>query len=114
MARARKQEAPPGSFAAAVKAWRKYLKLTQAQLEDRLGKTGGTVSGLEGGGTRYTQEHVDLLAEAFHCTPVQVFLGPPDPANPQTEIIANLQSLNAEQLAAVAAVVRSYLKAKAA
>lgn len=107
MPRHRKTEPPPDSPAAAIKAWRRYRGLTQAALEDRIGKKGGTISGLEGTGTRYTQEHLQLLAKAFQCTPAQVLIGPPEPGNPDAQIVDALRRLTDEQKLMVLSVIES-------
>lgn len=97
--------------AIAIKAWRDHYGWTQAQLEEAIGRSGGTVSGLESGGTRYTEAHIEALSKAFRCTPYAVLVGPPSPTDPESEIIAILPRLNAEQKRMVAGMVKSLLPA---
>ncbi|WP_165778479.1 helix-turn-helix domain-containing protein [Mesorhizobium wenxiniae] len=52
-----------------VKQWRKFKKLTQEQLAERIGVTPGAISQLELGRVNYTQPMLEALAEEFGCKP---------------------------------------------
>lgn len=110
MPRNRKTSVAADSAAAAIKAWRRHLNLTQAQLEQKINKGAGTVSGLENGGTQYTQDHLEQLAKAFKCTPAQVLLGPPDPKNAESLIISAVARLDEGQRQVTLALVESLLQ----
>lgn len=52
-----------------VKQWRKFKRLTQEQLAERIGVTPGAISQLELGRINYTQPMLEKLAEEFGCKP---------------------------------------------
>jgi len=101
---------PPGK---SIRAWRKYRNLTQKQVEDRIGKSYGTLSKLESGGIEYTQEHLELLAEAFGCEggAAHVLLGPPEADRPESEFERYKRTLNKAQLGQAVEVMRAMFKA---
>jgi len=52
-----------------VKQWRKFKRLTQEQLAERIGVTPGAISQLELGRVSYTQHMLEALADEFGCKP---------------------------------------------
>lgn len=114
MARKQRPTELPDS-ARVLAAWRVYAqeiwgqKVTQADLEKRIGRTQGTVSGLESGGTDYTRFHIEAYAKAFGVPPHVILSGPPGPDRPESEAIYHLHKLNADQKRMVAAMIKSLL-----
>lgn len=53
-------------------AWRKHRKISQEKLGAAIGKTQGFISQLETGSTDYTGSHLEGLAAALDCTPVDL------------------------------------------
>jgi len=63
-----------------IKAWREYRGLTQDKLGDRIGMSVPNLSKLERGIIPYTQDHLDVLASALRCQPVDLLIrNPTDP-----------------------------------
>ncbi|UJW87921.1 helix-turn-helix domain-containing protein [Devosia sp. SL43] len=52
-----------------IRQWRKYRRLTQEQLADRIDATSGAISQLENGIINYTQPTLEALAYALNCEP---------------------------------------------
>lgn len=52
-----------------IKQWRKFKRLTQEKLAERIGVTPGAISQLELGRVNYTQPMLERLAEEFGCRP---------------------------------------------
>ena len=52
-----------------VKQWRKFKRLTQEQLAERIGVTPGAISQLEVGRVSYTQPMLEAIADEFGCKP---------------------------------------------
>lgn len=57
--------------------WRKYRKLTQAQLADKIGTTITGISNMETGRTTYSQSTLEAWALALDCEPTDLISGPP-------------------------------------
>jgi DNA-binding Xre family transcriptional regulator len=55
-----------------LKEWRKYRRLTQEQLAERVGWGVSNVSQLEAGRQGYSQEGLERLADALQCDPGQL------------------------------------------
>lgn len=68
-----------------LREWRKHRGLTQEQIEGRVGKSAVTISQLENHRINYTQEHVELLAQALNIEPADLFYPPPQPDKPLSE-----------------------------
>ncbi len=49
--------------------WRQYRGLTEEQVAERINKSIATVSRLETGKTKYKQQHLEALSEAYNCEP---------------------------------------------
>ena len=64
-----------------IRQWRKKRGLSQEQLADRVGMTGGNLSQIENGNTGYTQATLEALAEALQCEPVDLLIR--DPSDPE-------------------------------
>lgn len=52
-----------------IRAWRKYRRLTQEQLAERIEMTSGAISQLENGIINYTQPTLEAIAYALNCEP---------------------------------------------
>lgn len=52
-----------------IREWRKYRRLTQEQLAERIDQTSGAISQLENGLINYTQPTLEALAVALSCEP---------------------------------------------
>lgn len=63
-----------------LRQWRKHRGLTQEKLAERLGTSKGYISQLESGKQRYNQQHLEALAEALDCDPVDLLIR--DPTDP--------------------------------
>lgn len=61
-----------------IRAWRKQRGLTQDQVIAALPKdySSPSLSRLENGKFAYTQETLEMLAQAFECAPHELFLTP--------------------------------------
>jgi len=57
--------------------WRRHRGLSQEQLAARVGRAISWVSQVERGSIAYTEETLDLLAEALNCTPVDLIVRNP-------------------------------------
>lgn len=64
-----------------LRQWRKHRGLTQEKLAERLGTSKGYISELESGKQRYNQQHLEALAEALDCDPVDLLIR--DPTDPE-------------------------------
>lgn len=64
-----------------LRQWRKHRGLTQERLAERLGTSKGYISDLENGKQRYNQQHLEALAEALDCDPVDLLIR--DPTDPE-------------------------------
>lgn len=63
-----------------LRQWRKYRGMTQERLAEMLGTSKGYISALENGKQRYNQQHLEALAEALMCDPVDLLIR--DPTEP--------------------------------
>ncbi|MBF6560508.1 MAG: helix-turn-helix transcriptional regulator [Candidatus Binataceae bacterium] len=61
-----------------LKQWRKFRKLTQEELASRAGTTASTISELEHGNQRYTQQLLEALARELQTHPGLILLRAPD------------------------------------
>jgi transcriptional regulator with XRE-family HTH domain len=52
-----------------VKQWREYRGLTQDQLAERVDRSRGLISQIEGGITDLTEDMIYALADAMNCAP---------------------------------------------
>lgn len=64
-----------------LRQWRIYRNLTQEQLAERTGLSIGTVSGLETGKVGYSDDSLNLLADALSCEPGQILMVDPTKPN---------------------------------
>jgi transcriptional regulator with XRE-family HTH domain len=64
-----------------IRQWRKFRGLTQTRLADRIGMSNGNLSEIENGNTAYTQETLEVLADALQCTPADLLMR--DPTDPE-------------------------------
>src|SRR5581483_2652528 len=63
-----------------LKQWREYRGLSQERLAERIGRSVGQISQLERGLIGYTQETLELLADALLCDPADLIMrNPQDP-----------------------------------
>ena len=65
-----------------IREWRKHRKLNQEELAKQAGVTQETISRLETGGIRYTQELLEDVAVALRCTPADLISRDPSGASP--------------------------------
>jgi transcriptional regulator with XRE-family HTH domain len=61
-----------------IREWRKYHNLSQEKLADRVSITQAYLSKLETGRAGYTQELLEVLADALRCEPADLIMRPPD------------------------------------
>lgn len=85
-----------------IKQWRKYKGLTQDQLAERIGVTGGTISQLETGRINYTQSIIERLAEEFRCSPGDILNVDPTVDRAMWSIWENLDTPARNQVAEIA------------
>jgi len=78
-----------------VHEWRKYRKLTQEELAERIGVTPGAISQLENGIVNYTQPTLEALAVALECEPGDILSKDPRLSPPRPEL-AELMALAAD------------------
>lgn len=63
-----------------IREWRKHRGITQEQLAERIGTTKATISRIENGLQPYTQDFLDLCAEALMTEPGNLVVrNPRDP-----------------------------------
>lgn len=63
-----------------IRQWRKHRGLTLELLADRIGMSVGNLSMIERAKTGYTQETLELLADALQCAPADLLTrNPADP-----------------------------------
>lgn len=60
-----------------LREWRKYRRLTQQQLADRIDSTASAISQLENGLINYTQPTLEALAVALSCDPGDILVHNP-------------------------------------
>lgn len=66
-----------------LKQWREYRNLSQEALAERVGMTQGMISHLENNRVDYTASHLEMLADALRCEPVDLLIrNPADPEAP--------------------------------
>jgi transcriptional regulator with XRE-family HTH domain len=73
-----------------IKAWRKFRKLTQAQLADELGIAQGSLSDLENAQFDYVQGTLERIAKALRCEPSDLIGRPPDTSDIFRELVGGL------------------------
>lgn len=56
-----------------VKEWRQHRNLTQDQLAERVDRSRGLISQIEGGLTDLTEDMIYALASALNCEPWDIF-----------------------------------------
>lgn len=64
-----------------LRAWRTYRGLNQAQLAERIGTTGATISRIENGRQNWDQAFLQAAAEALRCDPADLLVR--DPTDPE-------------------------------
>lgn len=64
-----------------LRQWRKHRGYTQERLAEMTGMSKPYVSQLETGSRQYTQELLEVLAEALRCDPVDLIIR--DPSDPE-------------------------------
>lgn len=64
-----------------IRQWRKHRGLTLELLADRIGMSVGNLSMIERAKTGYTQETLEMLADALQCTPADLLMR--DPGDPE-------------------------------
>jgi transcriptional regulator with XRE-family HTH domain len=66
-----------------LKQWREHRQLSQEALAERVGMTQGMISHLENNRVDYTATHLEMLADALRCEPVDLLIrNPTDPEAP--------------------------------
>lgn len=61
-----------------IQRWRKFRRLTQEQLAERVDKTKGWVSQIEKGTIPYTQDTLEALADALGTDPASLLRSDPE------------------------------------
>jgi transcriptional regulator with XRE-family HTH domain len=99
-----------------IKEWRKQRGLTQAQLGDRMGKMPMAIAGLshaqisriETYDDPYTQDQIELLADALGCTVTDLLTRPPEKPAPPRELIDMWDTVPAEDRERVIEIARVF------
>lgn len=91
-----------------LRAWRKYRGLSAEALATKAGLESKTaVTRIERFERPYVQPTWEALAKALDAKPVDLFHPPPD--SPRSQLEMNVRSINDEDIATVAALVRELL-----
>jgi transcriptional regulator with XRE-family HTH domain len=61
-----------------IKEWRKARRMTQERLAETIGSTSSSVSRIETGDQPYSQDSLEMIAQALNTTPGKLLTGPPD------------------------------------
>lgn len=78
-----------------LREWRKYRRLTQEELAERIDVTAGAISQLENGLINYTQPTLEALADALDCAPGDILSK--DPRLPENrQDVAEMTALLAD------------------
>jgi len=65
-----------------LREWRKHRGYTQERLAEMIGTSKAHISNLESGKRQYTQELIELFAEALRCEPADLIVR--DPTKPDS------------------------------
>lgn len=79
-----------------IREWRKHRGLHAKALAALTGIPPSTISRLENGRTPYTQEHLEAIAAALHCDPVDLIGRPPSLAR-RDELVSLVDGLPTEK-----------------
>ena len=89
-----------------VAAWRKHRNMTQEELGELAGMSGGNVSLIERGAINYTTESLDKLATALGCEPGDLLKIDPGKLD---ELDAVLAAIPSEQRRRAARLLKAML-----
>lgn len=64
-----------------IRQWRKFRKLTQEQLAERIGISPSYISKIEKGAKRYDQPFLEAAAQVLRCEPADLIIR--DPTDPE-------------------------------
>lgn len=90
-----------------LKQWRKHKGLTQTQLAGRINLDESNISRLETFKLRYTQETLELIAEAYDCDPADLLNPPPSQTKPESEFERYRRTLSEAQKTQAVAVLKA-------
>lgn len=94
-----------------IRQWRRYRRLTQEQLAERISVTHGALSQLERGIINYTQPMLEAVADALDCTPGDLITRDPLNSNEMWSVIDTLNALAPEQRSSVISIIETLRKA---
>lgn len=60
-----------------IKQWRKFRKMTQADLAEATGMSNGNLSNIENGKQPYIQDHLEAIAAILRCEVIDLILRNP-------------------------------------
>lgn len=86
--------------------WRDHRDLTQEEAAARIGMDRSNIARIESGETPYTEKHLDAMARAYGCTPIDLLARHPDELEGPWAIWSQLRAEQRAMLAAVARVMR--------
>lgn len=96
-----------------IHAWRKYRRLTQEQLAERIDMTSGAISQLENGIINYTQPTLEAIADALGCQPGDLLSRMPDqqPKTPEAQLRSAMLAfgVDAEDLGRAVSAVKVFV-----
>jgi len=89
--------------------WRKFRRLTQKAVAERIEMSGANLSRLETGKQSYTQANLEALAFALDCEPHDLIGRPPTappPEGERRELFEVIEGLPKEQLPQAISIIR--------
>lgn len=84
-----------------VREWRKFRRLTQEQLAERIEQTSGAISQLENGLVNYTQPTLEAIAHALNCEPGDLLSRDPFKEGDVVDLVALLRQKDPETVRAI-------------
>ena len=89
-----------------IRQWRKFRKMTQQELADKLGIAQGSLSDLENSQYDYVQSTLERVAKALRCEPSDLIGRPPDQSDIFREIIGGLDEKGRKRALALLQALR--------
>jgi len=89
-----------------LREWRKHRGYTQERLAEMAGLSKPYISQLEGGKRQYTQELLEVLADALRCEPPDLIMRDPSRDDAAWSIIETLDPVQRRQVVAIAEALK--------
>lgn len=89
-----------------LKAWRKHRGYTQERLAEMTGLSKPYISQLESGARQYTQELLEMFAEALSCAPADLIIRNPADPSGIWSIWDDLQPAERRQVVEIAKTIK--------